>query len=160
MPEFQKPAGARCQHQRHGVGCNIYPMRPRACALWNCRWLAGDNVGHRPDRAHYVIDIMPDYITCVPHDGGEPYKVPVVQVWVDPHYPNAHRDKRLRAWLEEINLPALIRLNNRDGFVIAPPAWSSDGKWWEGGAHALEKEHSLQDKLEAIGPMRITLDPR
>jgi hypothetical protein len=70
IQELNKAAGDRCQHQRHGIGCNIYPNRPNCCQLWNCRWLAGDNTGARPDHAHYVVDIMPDYITAVPHDGG------------------------------------------------------------------------------------------
>jgi hypothetical protein len=160
MQEFNKQAGERCPHQRHGVGCNIYPRRPHACRLWNCRWLAGDNVGSRPDRAHYVVDIMPDYITVVPHDGGPSTDVPVLQVWLDPAYPNAHRDRKLRAYIEKMAMPALIRLNSREGFVIAPPNANADGTWYEGkGGISLGREHTPEEKLKAIGPMRITIEP-
>lgn len=160
MLEFDKPAGERCKHQRHHVGCNIYPRRPMACRLWNCRWLGGDNTGARPDHAHYVVDIMLDYITVVPHDGSEPANVPVLQVWVDPKFPDAHRDKKLRAYIEGIAMPALIRLNAREGFVIAPPNVNADGVWYEGVGVgvSLGREHTLKEKLAAIGPMKITLD--
>lgn len=40
--------------------------------MWNCRWLVEDaGETSRPDRAHYVIDFMPDVIRITP-DGGEP----------------------------------------------------------------------------------------
>jgi hypothetical protein len=159
MQEFKKPAGERCQHQRHGIGCNIYPRRPMACQMWNCRWLAGDDTGLRPDRAHYVVDIMPDYITVVPHDGGPSMNVPVLQVWIDPRYPDAHRDPRLRAFIEEVAMPALIRLNSKDGFVIAPPNVNADRVWYEGGGVSLGREHTAAEKAAAIGPMRIVIEP-
>lgn len=96
-PELEKPAGARCSHQRHGKGCAVYARRPWSCATWTCRWLAGDDTSDlsRPDRVHYVIDVMPDFVRV----GPDSQAVPVVQVWIDPDYPDAHRDPRLRAYL-------------------------------------------------------------
>jgi hypothetical protein len=159
MAEYAKPAGTRCQHQRHGVGCNIYPRRPMPCRIWTCRWLNGDNTGLRPDRANYVVDIMPDYITCVPHDGSPSIDAPVLQVWVDPAYPNAHRDPRLRRYLEAQAMAALIRLNSREGFVIAPPNVNAGGVWYEGkGGVSLGREHTYAAKVAAIGPLSITLE--
>jgi Putative zinc- or iron-chelating domain len=65
IADFDKPAGERCPHQRHGKGCAIYARRPFGCRMWNCKWL-GDPEGtadlSRPDRAGYVIDVMPDFI--------------------------------------------------------------------------------------------------
>ncbi|HMF29541.1 MAG TPA: YkgJ family cysteine cluster protein, partial [Candidatus Cybelea sp.] len=30
-PDFDKPAGKRCPHQRHSKGCAIYARRPFGC---------------------------------------------------------------------------------------------------------------------------------
>ena len=158
MPEFNKPAGTRCQHQRHGIGCNIYPRRPTPCKLWQCRWLNGDKTGSRPDRAHYVVDIMPDFVTVVPKDGSDPMQVPVIQVWIDPAFPDAHRDKKLRRYIEEKEMPALIRLSAHQAFLLAPPTWSADGQWWEGESSlCAAKEHTAEERL-AVTPIRIILE--
>jgi hypothetical protein len=159
MPEFNKPAGERCKHQRHGVGCNIYPKRPFCCRVWNCRWLAGDDVGPRPDHARFVVDIMPDYITVVPNDGGEKLPVAVIQVWIDPRFPDAHRHPKLRAFLERERMPALIRLNSSEGFVIAPPNINADRTWYEGKSHMMrEREHTPAEKAAVLGPLKITAE--
>lgn len=62
-----KGANERCRHQRFGKGCAIYhhPSFPVECRVWSCRWLV-DPEAHglsRPDRTHYVVDIMPDFLT-------------------------------------------------------------------------------------------------
>src|SRR5215467_12304608 len=81
LRDFDKPAGARCPHQRHHKGCGVYARRPFSCRVWNCRWLAGDDAADlsRPDRVHYVIDIMPDVIR-VSQEGEPPIDVPAIQV--------------------------------------------------------------------------------
>jgi len=70
---LDKPAGERCRYQRH-TGCTVYntALMPACCKMWNCRWLGNDDTGDlsRPDRSHYVIDIMPDYVTVVDNAGG------------------------------------------------------------------------------------------
>jgi Fe-S-cluster containining protein len=80
IPSFDKPAGERCPHQRHSKGCVVYARRPLACQVWNCRWLGGADTADqsRLDRAHYFIDIMPDYITFV--EGDKRANVEAVQV--------------------------------------------------------------------------------
>jgi hypothetical protein len=132
--EWTKPAGARCQHQRR-TGCAIYAERPASCRMWSCRWLSSDDTAalSRPDRAHYVIDAVPDYVTAVSQDG-EKVDVPVVVIWLDPDFPDAHRDPALRTYLKRRGnegMVALIRLDERRGFVVFPPALSSDGEWHE-----------------------------
>src|SRR5437879_280323 len=64
IPDFDKPAGERCSHQRTGKGCAIYTKRPFGCRFWNCAWLANADTAdlRRPDRSHYVVDIAPDYV--------------------------------------------------------------------------------------------------
>src|SRR2546423_255596 len=90
---LNKPAGARCKHQKFGKGCMVYhrPGMPPECAIWNCRWLVNDDTADlpRPDRAHYVIDLIPDYVTLVNDETGEKQNVEVVQVWIDPKHPAA-----------------------------------------------------------------------
>ncbi len=153
--ELGKPGGQRCDHQRHGKGCAIYAGRPPSCRFWNCRWLVEDDTADlsRPDRSHYVIDIMPDFITAVPHDGSPSVPVQVVQVWVDPKYPDAHRDPALRAFLArrgEENIAAIIRYNETDGFVLAPPAMNH-GEWREIAGISSGKSHSLAETVAALG---------
>jgi hypothetical protein len=65
IEDFDKPAGQRCPHQRHGKGCRVYEKRPFGCTFWVCRWLVDDDTKdlERPDRSHYVIDSSPDFVT-------------------------------------------------------------------------------------------------
>ena len=92
---FYKRAGERCPHQRFKKGCAVYnkPGMPKSCKHWNCRWLTMDDTAdlHRPDRVHYVLDVIPDYITL--NDPDDPVAthrdIPVIQVWVDPAFPEA-----------------------------------------------------------------------
>lgn len=144
LPDFDKPAGARCPHQRHHKGCAAYARRPYACRIWNCRWLvnnAGDTA--RPDRTHYVIDIMPDTIRMKSPDHPEPIDVPCIQVWVDPDYPDAHRDPALRAWLLQVaereGAVALIRYDERNAFALLPPPMT-DGTWVEANSNVQQMD--------------------
>lgn len=153
--EINKPANTRCQHQRHGKGCGIYADRPFSCKVWSCRWLLNDDTADlsRPDRSHYVIDVLPDYITAV-QDGGST-DVPVLQIWVDPNYPDAHRDPNLRAYIarrgEQNGMAALIRYDSSNAFVVVPPSLSADRQWHEHGGISTDKEHTLADTLSRFG---------
>jgi hypothetical protein len=152
--EIAKPALARCPHQKHGLGCAIYAKRPMSCALWNCRWLVDDSTRElpRPDRSHYVIDLIPDFITLKPHDGSAPTHIEVIQLWVDPAHKLAHRAPSFRRWLDQLGKPAIIRYSNRDGFVLVPPSCSEDGEWHEVNSQLMaEHTHTLEEKMAALG---------
>jgi hypothetical protein len=128
--DFDKPAGKRCKHQRHGKGCAVYEYRPMGCRIWSCRWLVGDDTAdlRRPDRAHYVIDMMPDFVSI------DDDRVQVVQIWIDPDYPDAHRDPALREYIERRGrdgILALVRFSPRIGMLLIPPNMASDGQWHE-----------------------------
>jgi hypothetical protein len=128
-----KGASERCKHQR-GLGCNIYRKEgfPAECANWNCRWLINDDAGdlQRPDRCHYVIDIIPDFITGIDNASGRQYRIPVVQIWIDPRFPDAHEDPALRAWIvRQEHFAALVRFNDRDAIFLLPPHMSDTGEW-------------------------------
>jgi hypothetical protein len=148
---FHKPGGQRCPHQRH-TGCSIYAKRPFSCRAWSCRWLIGDeDLGNmrRPDRCHYVVDIMADFVETTDGD-----QVPVIQVWGDTRYPDAHRDPALRAYLEKIGMPALIRFENKTGLLIVPPSRTEDGIWMEKVSLWQPHQHSA-DEINAVcgGPV-------
>ena len=152
VQELDKLAGQRCKHQAHGKGCRVYHVRglmPTSCALWNCAWLAGHDTGLRPDRAHYVVDIVPDFVTTVDTDTGERQNIPVVQVWIDPSYPDAHHHPALRAFLNERGkegYAALIRYSNREAMTIFPPAMVADGEWHETERRIVtEQQHRFLD---------------
>jgi len=136
VKEIGKLALTRCRHQAHGKGCRLYgqPAMPSSCRLWSCAWVTGANTGARPDRVHAVVDILPDFVTIEGPDVGPRQTMPVVQVWVDPDFPDAHRDPGLRAYLATRGVDgvaALIRTSERDAFVLLPPAMTSDGEWHE-----------------------------
>jgi hypothetical protein len=129
LPTFVKPAGCRCPHQKHGVGCAIYERRPMSCRLWTCAWLVGTAL-RRPDRSHYVVDMMPDYVAVDPGEGQPWVELPALQVWIDPRYPEAHRDPELRELIDNSKMVGLIRFSETDAMSIFPPSMTGNG-WIE-----------------------------
>jgi Putative zinc- or iron-chelating domain len=165
-PEFDKPAGERCPHQQHHKGCAIYSRRPASCRLWSCRWLTGEDTTdlRRPDRSHYVIDILPDFIRVDPTGGNNlDTNVPVIQIWLDDGFPDAHTDPALRAYLlrrAKEGIAALIRLSNREAFVLVAPPLSRTGEWYEHRSGRNEREHTAEEKVAALGSMKIVMEQR
>jgi hypothetical protein len=148
LKDFDKPAGLRCPYQRHKKGCTVYSRRPFGCRAWACRWLTSDDTGElqRPDRSHYVVDETPDFI--VTHSGD---KVPIVQVWIDPDYPDAHRDPALRAYLlrrwQLDGHVALVRYDATRAMLL----WHDGERWHERFDNMnVSGEHSAAEK-EAAG---------
>jgi hypothetical protein len=152
VPEFNKPHDERCPHQ-FSKGCRIYARRPRSCAWWNCKWLAGDDTGLRPDRAHYVIDMMPDFVMVTPDEGGEPQRIPVLQVWVEPGH-DVTGDPALRAYIEHMGKTAgycaLLRVRNAEGTVIFPPSLTGNGMFHVVKSNGVTAEHSFDEIAAAV----------
>lgn len=137
VPTIEKPAGKRCRHARAGKGCMIYDNRPFDCRAWSCRWLADRaNTGgmSRPDRAHFVIDMVPDTIKQT-FESGEVRTIGVIQVWIDPAFPEVLKGAELRGYMarmaEQWGMPTLVRFNSRDALCVFPPVITSDGEWHE-----------------------------
>jgi hypothetical protein len=160
---LDKGAGERCKHQSHARGCKVYATLGRVspeCRLWSCRWLVNDDAGdlRRPDRSHYVLDIMPEYVTHVDGDGLKT-PIPVVQIWVDPSHPDAHRDPALRAWLQRRSLAegvaGLIRYSDTAGLVIFPPNLTGDGQWHEQRSNLSGPTHSIADVARTLGTGKV-----
>jgi hypothetical protein len=158
VPPLQKPGNTRCKFQRFKKGCAVYhtAKMPMECGVWNCRWLVNDDADElaRPDRAHYVIDLMPDFVTIRPDDG-EPQSIQVVQIWCDPKYPDAHRDPALRRWMfrrAQDGIAALIRFNERDALTVFAPPFDINGEWHEITSNApTERTHTLTEVVRALG---------
>lgn len=164
LPLYNKPAGERCKHQKHGVGCAIYARRPACCAMWSCRWLVNDDTAdlRRPDRSRYVIDVMQDFVTLRPNDGSEPYNVPVVQIWCDAKAPDAWRDPALLAYLDrrgKDGVAAIIRFDNKRGITVFPPSMTGD-TWREYPNGELRPEHTFMEKVAAISAAPKIVPPR
>jgi hypothetical protein len=158
MPELDKAAGTRCHHQRTGKGCAIYARRPMSCALWNCRWLINDDTAdlRRPDRAHYVIDIMPDFITLTEPEH-ESANVEVVQIWLDPDYPDAYKDPALLDYLArrgEEGIAAIIRSSASEAFVLFPPALTSTGTFKKHRSGTSRPERTIVERMAGIAEAR------
>lgn len=151
-----KKANQRCDHQRSGKGCAVYAKLFKTapeCALWNCRWLVNDDMADlsRPDRSHYVVDIMPDFIGAQDDETGEVKEVPVVQVWCDPGFPDAHEDPPLRAWLDRHEAVALIRYSDHDAFVLFPPSRMANRQWLERRSKtAVDGSHSMKEIMRVL----------
>jgi hypothetical protein len=126
---------------------------PASCRLWNCAWLVDDQTAdlRRPDRSHYVIDITPDFVTLQPHDGSPETNIPVLQIWIDPKYPDAHRDPALRAMLDLNRAAALVRYDSKNAFLLMPPSIASDGQWHEQVSRDSAKpQHTAQEVHDVL----------
>jgi hypothetical protein len=160
VAEISKLANQRCQHQRHMKGCAIHAFAPASCKKWSCAWLSDEDAGglSRPDRAHYVIDITPDFVRMQWPDGRED-SMPVLQVWCDPAYPDAHRDPALRAYLSAGPVGALVRYNSNDAIIIIPPEITGEDHWFENSTAMQEHQHTSAEIMAAVGTMNITKAP-
>ncbi len=150
---LNKPAGVACQHLC-SRGCKIYATRPDVCKYWNCAWLYQPETADmkRPDKIGYCIDPMLQTI-LIDHKPCE-----VIQVWVDPASPDAHRDPALRAYLalmaERRRTPAPVRWAHPgaqegvEAMFLAPPSMSDDGEWIEKRSDMISAE-AMADKLKA-----------
>jgi hypothetical protein len=158
VPPLGKPGGTSCRFQKFHKGCTVYRRSemPPECAIWNCRWLVNDDADElsRPDRSHYVIDVMPDFITIRNDGTGALQHWQVVQIWVDPKCPTAHRDPALRRWLSrraEQGILGLVRFSETDALVLFPPQIAPDGQWHEIPSGQKEKTHTLDEMIQALG---------
>lgn len=155
-----KKAGERCPHQRHHKGCAVYALRPVACEMWNCRWLVSDDTADlpRPDRCHYVIDIMPDIIRLRDNATGEAQELYVVVVWVDPDYRDAYKDPALLRYIERRakadKTPTMIRWSREDAMVLFPPSLCADGQWHEHRAPPTPGFKGFADRLHELNRAR------
>jgi hypothetical protein len=137
VPTIGKVAGQRCPKSKAGHGCTIYADRPMPCRLWSCRWLSDAKTAGmpRPDRAHYVIDMEADVISIREDGSGVVHQLDVIQVWVDPAFPDAHRAPELRAYLlmfaERYRAAAIIRWSSTKAMVLFAPPLTSNGQWHE-----------------------------
>lgn len=150
VAELAKPANVRCGFVRAGKGCVVHGSAsyPRSCARWACVWLKEPDLPlPRPDRAHYVIDPFLDFIELECH--GQRERIDVVQVWVDPKYPDAYRDPALRAYLadraERLHQAALVRFNSRDALTLFAPPMTTTGEWIEEASGTCGRQHSMRE---------------
>jgi len=161
MPEFDKPAGKPCPHQRHHKGCTVYRRRPFGCRMWSCRWLTNVDTAdlRRPDRSRVVIDVMPDFVTLTT-DEGQRANIEVVQLWVDPATPDAWREPSILAYLERRaaeGIAALIRFDSHDAVTVFAPALSQDGQWHEvrGQSHGEHLGRELYEGLARAQKVKV-----
>lgn len=152
LREGHKPAHVRCPHLR-SRGCGIYAKRPDPCKAWSCRWIMDQTTAdiRRPDHAGYAIDPMLDTIMA----DQQPFEV--IQIWVDPARPHAHRDPALRDWLvatyERTGMVALARCG-KVGTLLVPPAKSDTGEWLELPG-PLKSEDEIRARLAEVGAVGI-----
>jgi hypothetical protein len=95
-----------------------------------------------------------DYITAQDNETGEDRHIQVVQIWIDPKHPEAHRDPALRRYVERRaneGTAALVRFDERKATVLFAPAFSVDGQWHEIDTGISEQQHEIEDVVRALG---------
>ena len=91
------------------------------------------------------------------------FKVPVIEVWCDPKFPDAWREPELLEYLayraSRHGLAALIRYDSHDAQFVVPPALSADRMWViKPRAKSQGPSHTFADKVSALGhSVRIEL---
>lgn len=164
VQELGKLANQKCQHQKFGVGCAIYHRCPRSCRLWSCQWLIGGEhteMLRRPDRGRYVVDIIPEFVTLSPHDGRPPQQAPVVQVWLDPRYPDAWRDPGLLAYLDERakqGFAALLRTSSHQAACLVAPRLTGKPDWTLMPSATCEAQHSAAEIVDTLAKHGLGFD--
>lgn len=149
LPSGVKPAGEKCRYLC-GRGCKIYERRPDPCRWWSCKWLFDPMTAElkRPDLSGYIVDPTLDTVLAE----GEP--INVVQVWIDPKRPDAHRAPELRHYLQAVwdafKIPALIRFDSQLALTLVPPNANDTGEWLELDGTTISHA-AMDDKLEAGG---------
>lgn len=147
-PSFLKLANHKCSFQSR-KGCSIYDdirQRPRACFIWRCRWLKGDEGTEnlpRPDRAGYVIDEAPDMISMRNEATGEITNRPAIQIWVGPRTGNQRLPPSLKRYMEHMGTKGygiILRYDEKHAMVNA--IW--DGSW-KHQAHEANITHAPED---------------
>jgi hypothetical protein len=157
---LDKPGWTKCKHQRVGKGCMVYDRTemPHECQLWSCRWLTGQDTADqaRPDRSHYVIDVMPDMVVVVVD--GQQHEKMVMQVWVDSGFPEAMHDPALRAYIERRGkadgIATVVRTSKYHATLVVPPCLSVDGKWIERPIITTEPKGSGNRFVDALAAGR------
>jgi hypothetical protein len=143
VEEISKAAHVRCRYLKAAKRCSVYgqPKMPHSCQLWNCRWLVDDEHGDlaRPDRSHFVIDIMPDIVRAKDNATGAEHEFDVIVVWTERGHDDAHRDPGLRRYVDRAAKPMLVRFADGDAMLICPPSRSDNQGWLEYPRHQPDK---------------------
>lgn len=99
-----------------------------------------------------MIDSTLDYVTLSNNETGDEHKIPVVQVWIDPKYPRAHRDPALRQYLQDLDMAGLVRYDSRKAITLFPPTHASDDEWHEvSNCSDVGREHSPKELVDTLG---------
>jgi hypothetical protein len=102
---------------------------------------------------------MPDCIRLDPSDGGRPKIFNVIQIWVDPAFPDAHRDPALRRYLDrraqKDHTAALIRFSVTENMLIFAPCLSTDGQWHEQISKGDPNLKSISEELMDAGLAKL-----
>lgn len=152
-----KPANTKCPHSRRHRGCTIYDTRPRSCRLWSCSWLIDQDIADnhngilRPDRGHYIIDPVPDYVSLQQTDCE--IRLRTIQVWCDPRFPEAYKAAALKQYLREQakkNSIGLVRYSSHDAFLWVAPEFTKleDFERVDGNSEA---QHDFDDIFRTLG---------
>jgi len=166
--EIGKKFGQSCEYHKFKKGCTLHgtPSKPASCSKWSCWWLLDPRFDlPRPDRAGYVVDMIPDFVVFG-EDVFTGKRVNALQIWADPKRPEAWRGAMdwIKRVIGETEAVAVIRFSERDAITLVPPRLTDTGEWAEidsrvmGGVHAdTVRRLKVQEDVErAIAVSRET----
>lgn len=144
--EIGKKFGEPCGYHKFKKGCTLHgtPSKPESCRRWSCWWLLDPQFDlPRPDRAGYVVDMMPDFVVFG-DDVLTGKRVDALQIWADTKRPEAWRGAV--DWIKRVigkkQAVAVIRFSSTEAVTLVPPCLTDTGEWAEidsrvmGGVHA------------------------
>lgn len=140
VEELHKEQNVRCGALNAWRRCTVYAHRPISCRLWSCAWLEGETT-MRPDQAHYVIDTAYDVIKMQDDETGKSVPLKCLQVWIDPHFPEAVHRPELLEFLERVQQLTIARFSREDAVFIIP-------KGYGGAPEAIFKPSTCVEEIE------------
>ncbi len=100
---------------------------------------------------------MPEFITLQSGDASE--DIEVIQIWCDPRFPEAHRDPKLRAFLERRaneGVMALVRFGSDGGAIVLIAPCLNNANIWIEHKSQCSVQHSVAEIFDKFGYQKAT----
>lgn len=123
-----------CKHVVKGLGCGIYKERPLSCASFQCVWLLRENLPEelKPNKCHAVIASYEEQPN-------------MVSVYVDPGYPQAHKEGLLAWTIDELIKQRVLVL-----VAVGSKVYHRLGKQWVEALVVRDPSNPFSGKIDVF----------